>query len=369
MAESSQNSALTSIASAQVTLRLLLSDVPVFAVALALFAFCIGLFVSYGISIGPDLILANGRLYMLSGFALLVLDAAYLLFRNKPEEPTRFLLETYRNRLTSAPVIASVPAFVLIIVFMPFFSKLKSMIPLFNEFSWDATFVAWDRAIFAGYDAWQVLQPVFGYPIVTAGMALLYHAWMLLIYAGTIFFLFYRKGAAIRREYLVGFFLIWTVIGGGMATWLASVGPCFVGPILGDPTFDAQMAYLNEANETVPILTLHVQDLLLDWYNAGERGLGSGITAMPSMHVSMAMLFWLAIRRVSQRAGQFFFVFLILIWIGSVHLAYHYAVDGLVSVIATAFVWKLATAIIAGWDAFLANRDQATLRTNTVPAE
>lgn len=354
---------------AQRTLDLVLRDVPAYAVAFLLFSGCLALFASYGIAIGPSLILANGRLYMVAGFALLVFDAAFMLFRHKPDSPTRFLIDTYRERLTNPRVIASVPAFALIIVFMPFFSKLKSMIPLFNDFKWDAAFVAWDRAIFFGYDAWEVLQPVFGYPVITAAMAGLYHAWMLLIYAGTIFFLFYKAGAVIRREYLVGFFLIWTVIGGGMATWLASVGPCFVGPILGDPTFDAQMAYLNQANEQVPILTLHVQDLLLNWYHAGERGLGSGITAMPSMHVSMAMLFWLAIRRVNRHAGWFFFVFLILIWMGSVHLAYHYAVDGLVSVIATAFVWKLSVAIVAGWDAYLAGRAQAALRTNTVPAE
>lgn len=347
----------------------MLRDAPVYLIATFLFAVCIGIFAAYGIGIAPDLIFANGRLYLLAGFAMLVIDASLVLIRNRPGSPTRFLLETYRARLADPRTIASIPTFALIVVFMPFFSKLKSMIPLFNDFTWDAAFVAWDRAIFFGNDAWQILQPVFGYPIITAGMAVLYHAWMLLIYAGTLFFLFYRGGSSIRRQYLVGFFLIWTVIGGAMATALASVGPCFVGPILGDPTFDAQMAYLDAANEQVPILTLHVQELLLDWYNAGERGLGSGITAMPSMHVSMAMLFWLAIRRVSPAAGRFFFVFLVLIWIGSVHLAYHYAVDGLVSIVATAIIWKLSIALIAAWDAWSVTRGQATLRTNTVPAE
>ncbi|NVE94423.1 phosphatase PAP2 family protein [Altererythrobacter lutimaris] len=369
MGNSTQTSVLTAEANAQRMPGMLLRDAPVYAVSIALFVFCLGLFASYGIGIGPDLIIANSRLYMLSAFALLVIDAALLLFRNRPDGPTKFLVETYRQRLSNLRFLISVPAFAIVIIFMPFFSKLKSMIPLFNDFTWDPAFVAWDRAIFFGYDAWELLQPIFGYPLITAGMAVLYHAWTLLIYAGTLFFLFYSAGQSIRREYLVGFFLIWTIIGGAMATMLASVGPCFVGPILGDPTFDAQMAYLNEANEQVPILTLHVQEILLGWYNAGERGLGSGITAMPSMHVSMAMLFWLAIRRVSRFAGHFFFAFLIIIWIGSVHLAYHYAVDGLVSIIATAFVWKLSIAIVAAWDAFIAGRDQATLRTNTVPAE
>lgn len=353
--------------------RLLLRDIPVFAIATILFLAALAIFAAFDISIGIELITANLRLYLIAGFSLLVFDAASLLIRNRPDAPTRFLIDTYRDRLTSPRFLASIPAFALVVVFMPFFSKLKSMIPLFNDFDWDAAFIEWDRALFFGYDAWEVMQPVLGYPLVTAALAVLYHLWMLLIYMGTLFALFYASGRTIRREYLVGFFLIWTVIGNAMATAFASVGPCFVGPILGMNTFDDQMAYLEAANQQVPILTLHVQDLLLGWYEAGERGLGSGITAMPSMHVAMAMLFWLAMREVSKPAGRFFFAFFVLIWIGSVHLAYHYWVDGLVSVVATAVLWLAAKRIVKWWDAVLASRtgatSQPTLRTNTVPAE
>lgn len=352
---------------------LLRRDAPVYAVGITLFVIALAIFAAYGISVAPDLILANTRLYLIAGFAMLVFDAAFLLIKERPQSPTHFLIKTYKARLTSPATRASIPLFALIATFMPFFSKFKSMIPLFNEFSWDETFIAWDRALFLGYDAWEVMQPLLGYPIVSAAMAGLYHLWMLLIYMGTLFFLFYAAGRPVARQYLLGFFLIWTVVGGAMATALASVGPVFVGPILGMDTFDNQMAYLNAANEQVPVMTLHVQEMLLGWYNAGERGLGSGITAMPSMHVAMAMLFWLAIREVSPRAGRAFFVFFVLIWIGSVHLAYHYAVDGLVSIIATAILWHVAKGIVKRWDARLSrapkDADQATLRTNTVPAE
>lgn len=351
------------------SLALVLSDTPVYTAAALLFAACLAIFAAWSIQIGPDLIFANARLYLLAAWALLVIDSGALLLRNRPDRPTRFLIETYRSRLGNPRVIASLPMLATIVVFMPFFSKLKSMIPLFNDFGWDATFIAWDRTIFFGRDAWEVMQPVLGYPVVTAFLALLYHAWMLLIYVGTLVFLFYRGAAPARRQYLLGFFLIWTVIGGLLATIFASVGPCFMEPIKGDPHFAAQMAYLEAANAQVPVMTLHVQELLLGWYHAGERGLGSGITAMPSMHVSMAMLFWLAVRRVSPLAGKVFGAFFVVIWIASVHLAYHYAVDGLVSVVATYALWRFADWAIARWDAFGPRVAQAALRTNTVPAE
>ena len=334
----------------QRVLGLLLADAPIYLVATVLLTFCFAVFAAYDIGVSPLLFTTNARIYAVVAFAMAVADVSWLLWRNRPRSPTAFLIDIYLRRAADPAFLARLPLFAIAIVFMPFFSKMKSMIPLFNDFEWDATFIALDRTLFLGNDAWQVLQPVFGYPWVTAALAGLYHAWMLLIYMGTLFFLFYPPAAKVVRQYFLGFILIWTLIGGGLATLLASVGPCFVGPILGDATFDAQMAYLRAADAQVPVLTVNVQDLLLEWYHAGDRGLGSGITAMPSMHVAMAFLFWLGIRRVSRTAGWIFFAFFALIWLGSVHLAYHYAVDGLVSVLATLLIWEASGAVLRAWD-------------------
>lgn len=346
-----------------------MADVPVYAVASVLLAVCLAIFAANSVSVSADAILGNGRLYLLAAIALLTIDSGYLLLRERPSRPTAFLLATYRVRLLRPQVLASLPMLALIVGFMPFFSKLKSIIPLFNAYTWDATFIAWDRALFFGRDAWQVMQPALGHPPVTALLAFLYHAWFLLIYVGMIFVLFWPCATAVRRQYLLAFFLIWTVIGGFLATIFASVGPCFLEPILGDATFAEQMAYLNAADAVMPVMTLDVQTMLLGWYHAGEGGLGSGITAMPSMHVAMAMLFWLMVRRISRSAGVAFGLFFVVIWIGSVHLAYHYAVDGLIAAVATYALWRLSLWIVARWDALTERRFQPALRTNTVPAE
>lgn len=348
-------------------MRRLIGEVPVLVVAMLLFALCTGLLASKGIwpDIGP--VLANIRLYLLNVLAIASIDAARCLVRERPQSPGRHLWQRYTAPALRGRALAGAAMLAMCIVLLPYFSKMKAAIPLFNDYTWDATFIAWDRALFFGRDAWEVMQPVLGYPVVTALLALLYQVWFLLLYVGVLWFAFSTMDETVRRRFFLSYVLGWTMVGGALATMLASVGPCFAGPLLGNPTFDAQMAYLNAANEQIPVMTLKVQGMLLDWFHADANGLGSGITAMPSMHVAVAVLFWFAMRHAAPRAARWFGVFFVVIWIGSVHLAYHYAVDGLVSVIAMAAIWRFSAIVVGAWDALLAR--QATLRTNTVPAE
>jgi hypothetical protein len=60
------------------------------------------------------------------------------------------------------------------------------------------------------------------------------------------------------------------------------------------------------------------------------------------MHVSMATLFALSISKVSRVAGIGAWLCMATILVASVHLAYHYAVDGYVAIAATVAIWALA---------------------------
>ena len=348
--------------------RRFLGEAPILIIGCALMVLCVALLLSHGINPGIAGIIANGQIFLMFVIVLVCFDTARELYRHRPQSPVSHLKARYTTPAFKRGIAAGLPMMAVAIVLLPYFSKMKSAIPLFNDYTWDARFIAWDRAIFFGHDAWEVLQPVLGYPVVTALLALLYHLWFLLLYPGVMYFAFARIDSEVRRQFFLSYVLSWTLIGGFMATMLASVGPCFVGPMFGDTTFDAQMAYLNAANEQFPVMTLRVQGMLLEWYASAEDGLGSGITAMPSMHCAIAFLYWVAMRRVSKAWGRFFAVFFIVIWLGSVHLAYHYAVDGIVSVLAVAAIWTASRWIVTAWDARLAGR-QPTLRTNTVPAE
>lgn len=354
---------------ADLLVRRWIGELPILVIGCVLMALCLTLLAAHGINPGIAGIIANSQIFAMFVVVLACWDAGRELYHKRPDSPFSHLKARYTAPAFTRKVAAGLPMLGVAIILLPYFSKMKSAIPLFNEYTWDRAFIEWDRAIFFGQDAWQVLHPIIGYPIVTAFLALLYQLWFLLLYPGVMFFAFARIDSQVRRQFFLTYVLSWTVIGGAMATMLASVGPCFAGPMLGITTFDAQMAYLYSANEQMPIMVLPVQEMLLDWYGKAENGLGSGITAMPSMHCAIAFLYWIAVRRISAKWGAFFAVFFFITWISSVHLAYHYAVDGLVSLIAVAAIWALSQRIIAAWDAWSKVRDQAALRTNTVPAE
>lgn len=283
----------------------------------------------------------NFMLYLSSLLFFVIFIAGRKLYRARPDSPIRFLLELAKEPEWQRTFARGVPMLLALILFMPAFSAMKSAIPLFNSYSWDGVLIEADRAIH-GTDPWRLLQPLLGIPIVTSALSVAYHTWVLLIYFGGVYFCFLTKNRELRAQYFIGFFAIWTLIGVALATGFASVGPCFLAPLAGNHGFEEQMAYLYAANEQFPVMVLPVQEQLLVWHLEGSHGLARGITAMPSMHVSLALLFYLAVRRISRRAGFWALAFLVVIMMSSVHLAYHYAVDGYVSVGVTLVIWALA---------------------------
>ena len=291
------------------------------------------------------------RPFMAALFNLFLFTGAWLpltailvgweLVKARPASPFAHLRENYFTRAFWKRQLHFLPIVACVALFMINFSAMKSAIPLFNPFSWDPAFIAWDRTLFFGTDPWRVIHPILGYPIVSAATAGIYHLWILLIYAGCIYMGAHQPNDALRIRYFVSYFLCWSLIGVVLAITFSSVGPVFMEPLFGDPTFAPLMNYLESANEEYPVLVLAVQQQLLEWHATGQYGLGRGISAMPSMHVSLAVLFWLGMRQVSKGAGRFFGVFAILIFIGSIHTGYHYAVDGIIAAIVTWAIWWL----------------------------
>lgn len=346
-------------------------DLPVIAITLFMFQICAIVLATRGISYQPDSLILNAELYIWALGLLGVILLLKALLRNRPASPVGYLFQEYLgNPLFLERIIAGLPILAMQIALLPFFSAIKSAIPTFHFYNWDRTLIALDRQLFFGTDPWRILQPVLGFAPVTAALAVIYVAWLVLNYVGCAWFLYARISDVVRRQFFLCFALSWALIGGVMASAMASFGPAFIGPLTGNSHFIAQMSYLRSANMQIPIVSLNVQNLLLAHFNDSDTGLGSGISAMPSMHVAICMLFYLAVRAISPRHGRWFMAFLILIWVSSVHLAYHYAVDGLVSIVAVAILWIMSGSFIRWWDNKTSSDPrQQTFLTKTVPAE
>jgi hypothetical protein len=82
---------------------------------------------------------------------------------------------------------------------------------------------------------------------------------------------------------------------------------------------------------------------------------------MPSLHNAIAVLYALAAFRIGRLLGWFMTGYAVIIFIGSVHLGWHYAVDGIVSAAAMVLIWRWVDrwCIRSGYDAAAASERPA----------
>jgi len=245
--------------------------------------------------------------------------------------------------LTRQRIAGFLAACVLAPLFFSTFGSFKRLIPRLNPFSWDPAFVELDRWLHLGEHPWRLLQPVLGEPLVTSALSFTYNLWFFVLSFTFIWQALSSKRARLRMQFLIAFLLTWVVLGTVLATVFSSAGPVYFGAVTGraDP-FAPLMTYLYGVQEVYPVWALDVQERLWATYQAGGIDLGSGISAMPSLHVGTSVLFALLGWRINRWAGIAYTVFAGLIMIGSVHLAWHYAIDGYVSLIALPPIWWLA---------------------------
>jgi hypothetical protein len=246
----------------------------------------------------------------------------------KPESPVRAFASETRELITHpARLINGLPVFVAMIFFNKAMVELKPQIPAIQPFDWDVRLMEIDRFLHFGVDPWRLLQPFMGFDIVTFVVNMAYNFWFVALFGAWFWFGFRKEGSEIRTRFFLAYMLIWWVGGGLLAVAFSSAGPVYYGAIgLSPDPFAPLMKYLYDVDSRIPIWCLKTQQLLWDGYTGKTAALG--ISAFPSMHNASATLFALATRRVSRPIGIFFIIYVVVILLGSVHLGWHYAVDG-----------------------------------------
>jgi membrane-associated phospholipid phosphatase len=262
-----------------------------------------------------------------------------------PDRPLALMAQRLAAFLTSEDRPGNIfHSLVTLTPLMVSFAALKDQIPAMHPFSWDKTFMEWDRAIGMGHAPWEILQPWLGHAWITAGLNFFYDAWFLLMFAVLLSQAFAAKSSPLRLQFLLAFSFAWFIAGNVLAVVLSSAGPCFYGFLFPDHNpYAQQMAYLHAVSKDWPVWSVNVQQTLWHDYIAGHGRLG-GISAMPSMHVTIAALMAIWGWRFNRIVGFSLAAFAALIVIGSIHLGWHYAVDGIAGILLAAIFWMLA-----GW--------------------
>ncbi|WP_160144566.1 phosphatase PAP2 family protein [Pseudogemmobacter humi] len=234
-------------------------------------------------------------------------------------------------------IVTGVIGFVLVVTIMISFGLLKKLIPILQPFSWDEAFAAIDNSVHFGLDPWRVLHGVIGYSWIITLVTGAYNYWMFLLYFVLLLTCFSTTDPWTRIRYLIAFVFCWGVGGNLVATLFSSAGPVYYERLGFGDYYAPLMQALHEHATSQPITVLEPQDALWEYY-AGPVGL-NGISAFPSMHVASTVLMTLYAWQFSRLAGRIMVGFSVVILLGSVLLAWHYAVDGYAGIVIAFLSW------------------------------
>jgi len=220
----------------------------------------------------------------------------------------------------------------------------KTMIPHVGGYWADPMLADFDHLLF-GQDPWHL----FGTGALTPVFAKIYVSWFPVTFGMMGLLAFSKKDHSV----LLTAFLAILIIVGTMGQYvLPSVGPIFYERIGLGPRFAGAIA---TGDPTVKFLA----DYLWHNYETGGANLGTGISAMPSMHVTLAVWTMFAARALWRPLILPAGLYALVIYTTSVASGWHYATDGIVGAI-------MATAIYA-WLGRYSRRPGKTIGVDPAP--
>lgn len=270
-----------------------------------------------------------------SVFPLMWITAvAVAITRRQVDWPAATLLRMIRSR--KRWLLRGTFFFVVIVAFARCFSSFKIAIPVLNPFWADPLLAELDHRTF-GTDAWVLTHSILG-DFGTLVIDRIYILWFVVV-ALTSGWICFARDPKLQIRGLMCYVLSWTILGGATALGLSSVGPCFYEEFYGSQRFTPLMDKLGAISVQQEIMAFRTMNFLIG--SLDKDYIGGGISAMPSLHVAMALLSFLCVycytnSKVLKVVSS---LFGIAILIGSVHLGWHYAWDGIISIIGVTIFW------------------------------
>lgn len=228
---------------------------------------------------------------------------------------------------------------------MASFNAFKQTILPTAGFELDPFLAQADRLLFLGRDGWRVTHALLGSADATLAIDRVYHGWFLPMCIGLIVCAWLpRSTYRLRTQYMLSYIAVWIGIGSVLAYLMPSAGPCFYSHFHGaHGSYDELLQRLAavQSSTGLKLMALSNQAMLIEAHESATLAIGSGISAMPSVHCALSALFALAAFRLNRVAGWVLTAYAGVIWVGSIHLGWHYALDGIVSTALTLGIWRV----------------------------
>jgi hypothetical protein len=278
----------------------------------------------------------------------------YLLWKFRPPRPLAFVYSELSSRFfTLERCCGALLALTLLFFHATAFSFFKCLIPDIQPFAWDNWLATCDANLHFGSQPWALLQPLVGFPWVTRSIDFLYILWAVVIPCGIVWFAIGDCSSRLRMQILLTNVIAWFLLGNLVALAFSSAGPCYYQHVAGslDP-YAALMQYLVGIDQQGDTYVVGIQSWLWEGFTVRNTTLGYGISAMPSMHVGTTWLLALAAWRISRLIAGVFFAYTLIILLGSVHLGWHYALDGYVAIVGVSLIWWILGKLLVRDPAF-----------------
>lgn len=245
--------------------------------------------------------------------------------------------------LTRRNVAKALPAIVAASLLMNSFTHFKSNIPSFNPYDLDLVLAEADRFLHFGVDPWRFVESLLGYGAVTVVIDKTYYLWFFAVFISMAVLVGMPDRYGIRHQFMLSYAFVWGLLGIVCAIALSSVGPIFYDRVYGGHSpYTDLVRNLEQTEIAWDLTTMQVRETLWSAYVNDLDTTISGISAMPSIHNAMCVLLFLAARHVNRWLAAAAGVFALTIFVGSVHLGWHYAIDAYVSALGVALLWKIA---------------------------
>ena len=215
--------------------------------------------------------------------------------------------------------------------FMSTFSSFKQVIPFINNFSWDYRFMKLDYILHFGHHPWEFFRFFLNYPYIIKIIDRLNTLWFptLLFFCLWMAWSLRRK---LRLQFFVNICLAWIILGTFLAIIFSSAGPCYYSKVINgrpDP-YKPLISRLTEIHTSKPLFAINNQIGIWKAYKNRVWLPFGGISAMPSLHIAIAVLLALVGWQINRFIGVLLTAYVFIILIGSIILGWHYAVDGYV---------------------------------------